>query len=226
MIGPKKSKADVRSEVASLNRVEIRTEEQLRAIIGSPQDVVVSKMANRLNPLTRAYIERSPFICVATSHTNGDCDVSPRGDPPGFVRILDDQTLLIPERPGNKIADTLRNILHNPRIGILFIVPGVGDTFRVNGHATLIDDDDLLADSAIEGKAPKLAIKVAIHEAYTQCPKAFIRSDLWNPDNHRSASEFPSGGEILRAVRAEAEFDATAYDTARAERYGRREGFY
>jgi uncharacterized protein len=206
--------------------VNITTEEQLRAIIGNPQDVVVSKIADRLNPLTRAYIERSPFICVATSHTNGDCDVSPRGDPPGFVRILDDQTLLIPERPGNKIADTLRNILHNPHIGILFVVPGVGDTFRVNGHATLIDDTDLLADSAIEGKVPKLGIMVAIHEAYTQCPKAFKRSDLWNPELFRSADEFASGGEILRAIRPDPNFDAAAYDTARAERYARREGFY
>jgi uncharacterized protein len=206
--------------------VDITSEEQLRAIIGNPQDVVLSKIAYRLNPLTSAYIERSPFICVATSNAKGDCDVSPRGDPPGFVRILDDQTLLIPERPGNKIADTLRNILHNPRIGILFIVPGVGDTFRVNGHATLIDDADLLEHCAIEGKAPKLGIKVVIHEAYTQCPKAFIRSDLWNPKRFRSADEFATGGEILRAVRGEAEFDSTAYDTARAERYARRDGFY
>lgn len=209
-----------------LDRMEITSEEQLRAIIGSPNEVVVSKLADRLNPLTRAYIERSPFICVATSGTNGDCDVSARGDPPGFVRILDDRTLLIPERPGNKIADTLRNILHNPRIGILFVVPGVGETFRVNGHATLIDDADVLAESALEGKPPKLGIKVAIQEAYTQCPKAFIRSDLWNPENYRSASDFASGGEILRAVRAESNFDTAAYDKARAERYARREGFY
>ena len=206
--------------------VDITTEAELRAIIGDPKEVVVSKLTNRLNALTRAYIERSPFICLATSNARGDCDVSPRGDPPGFVRILDDQTLLIPERPGNKIADTLRNILHNPRIGILFVVPGVGDTFRVNGHAALIDDADLLADSVIEGKAPKLGIKVAIDEAYTQCPKAFIRSDLWNPENYRSASDFASGGEILKAVRAEAEFDAAAYDQARANRYAQREGFY
>jgi uncharacterized protein len=212
--------------LVSLDCVNITTEEQLRAIIGSPQEVVLSKIADRLNPLTSAYIERSPFICVATSNAIGDCDVSPRGDPPGFVRILDDQTLLIPERPGNKIADTLLNILHNPHIGILFIVPGVGDTFRVNGHATLIDDADLLAHSAIEGKAPKLGIKVAIHEAYTQCPKAFIRSDLWNPESYRVASDFASGGEIRQAIRPEANFDAATFDAARAERYARREGFY
>ena len=206
--------------------MDITTEEQLRAIIGNPQDVVFSKIANKLNPLTRTYIERSPFICLATSHADGDCDVSPRGDPPGFVRILDDQTLLIPERPGNKIADTLRNILHNPRIGILFIVPGVGDTFRVNGHATLIDDADILGESAIEGKVPKLGIKVLIHEAYTQCPKAFIRSDLWNPENHRSSAEFATGGEIRQAIRPETSFDIAAFDAARAERYARRDGFY
>jgi uncharacterized protein len=206
--------------------VDITSEEQLRAIIGNPQDVVLSKIADRLNPLTSAYIERSPFICVATSNANGDCDVSPRGDPPGFVRILDDQTLLIPERPGNKIADTLRNILRNPRIGILFIVPGVGETFRINGQATLIDDADLLGPCTIEGKAPKLGIKVAIHEAYTQCPKAFIRSDLWNPENYRVASDFASGGEIRQAIRPDANFDAATFDAERAERYARRDGFY
>jgi uncharacterized protein len=175
---------------------------------------------------TRAYIERSPFICLATSAPGGECGVSPRGDPPGFVRILDDRTLLLPERPGNKIADSLRNIIGNPHVGILFIIPGVGETFRVNGKAVLIDDAELLAEPAIEGKVPKLGIRVRIEEAYTQCPKAFIRSDLWNVANHLSSADFASGGEILRVINGAATFDAEAYDAALAERYAQRDGFY
>jgi PPOX class probable FMN-dependent enzyme len=123
----------------------IDDEAGLRAMIGEPTALVCAKIAGRLNPLTRQFIERSPFLCVATSDARGRCDVSPRGDPAGFVRILDDVTLLIPDRPGNWIADSLRNILENPHVGLLFIIPGVGDSFRVDGRATLTDDPDLLA---------------------------------------------------------------------------------
>ena len=202
----------------------ISSEAELRQLIGSPQELVVSKISNRLNDLTRQFIERSPFMCLATAAPDGSCDVSPRGDPAGFVRILDDRTLLIPDRPGNRIADSLRNILANPHVGLLFMIPGIGDTFRVNGRATLVTDEELLAGSAIEGKAPALGILVHVHEAYTQCPKALIRSDLWNPDQQIDRSALPSSGEILRAVREEEAFDADEYDRARAERYARREG--
>jgi uncharacterized protein len=218
--------ADNVRRVTLTTKHEIITEEQLRAVIGDPLPLVVSKIADRLNPLTRTFVERSPFVCVATSSASGDCDVSPRGDPAGFVRILDDCTLLLPERPGNKIADTLRNIIHNPHIGLLFIVPGVGDTFRVNGRASLTTDPDLLGPSAVEGKVPKLGIRVEIDEAYTQCSKAFRRSDLWNPARHVDVSVFASNGTILAAVCGDPTFDAAAYDTARDERYARREGFY
>ncbi len=206
--------------------MRITTEEQLRALIGAPAELTVAKIATRLNELTRRYIERAPFLCLATADADGQCDVSPRGDPAGFVRILDDQTLLIPERPGNRIADSLRNILSNPRVGILFVIPGVTDTFRVNGRAEIVTDEELLADSAVEGKLPKLGIVVRIEEAFTQCSKAFIRSDLWNADRFIDRTCFASGGEILRAVTENAAFDAAAYDEARALRYARREGFY
>jgi uncharacterized protein len=205
--------------------VRITTEDELRALIGDPAAVVVSKISDRVNDLTRAWIEAAPFVCLATSDADGNCDVSPRGDGPGFVRILDERTLLIPERPGNKIADSLRNILANPHVGLLFVVPGIGDTFRVNGCAHLVDDADLLAESTVEGKPPKLGIVVEIDEAYTQCSKAFIRSDLWNPQRFRQRDEFASGGEILRMVNG-GEFDAVTYDAERAARYARREGFY
>ncbi len=161
--------------------VTIKTEAELRALLGEPTALVQAKVAARLNELTRQFIERSPFVCLSTSNADGHCDVSPRVDPAGFVRILDEVTLLLPERPGNRLADSLSNILSNPRVGLLFLIPGVGDSFRVNGRASLITDQALLAPSAMEGKVPKLCILVNIEEAYTQCSKALIRSELWNP---------------------------------------------
>jgi PPOX class probable FMN-dependent enzyme len=204
----------------------ISSEAELRDLIGSPNDLVVSKIATRLNDLTRQFVERSPFMCLATSAPDGNCDVSPRGDPAGFVRILDERTVLIPDRPGNRLADSLRNILANPHVGLLFMIPGVDDTFRINGRATLVTDEELLAASTVDGKAPKLGILVEIDECYTQCSKALIRSDLWNPKRHIERSELPTSGEIMRAVREDAEFDAEQYDRERAERYARREGLY
>ncbi len=197
----------------------------LRSIVGQPAPLVAGKVVDRLNDLTRQFVERSPFVCVATASTDGGLDVSPRGDPAGFVRILDERTLLIPERPGNRIADTLSNVLDDPRIALLFLIPGVGDTFRVNGRAALTDDPELLAASAVDGRTPRLGILVEIEEAFTQCSKAVIRSDLWNPERHVDRSELPSSGEILRAA-SDPELDVEAYERARAERYARREGLY
>jgi PPOX class probable FMN-dependent enzyme len=203
----------------------IRDETELREAIGSPTPLVASKIADRLNDLTRQFIERSPFLCVATASSAGGLDVSPRGDPAGFVRILDERTLLMPDRPGNRIADTLTNLLEDDRIALLFLIPGVGDSFRVNGRATIVQDEDLLAESTVDGKAPKLGILVAIEEAYTQCSKALIRSDLWNPEHHVDRSELPSSGAILKSV-TESDLDAVQYDRERAERYARGDGLY
>jgi PPOX class probable FMN-dependent enzyme len=197
----------------------------LRALLGDPAPIVCAKLATRLNRLTRQFIERAPIAFLATSDASGACDVSPRGDPAGFVRILDDATLLVPERPGNRIADSLRNILVNPHVGLLFVVPGAGETFRVNGRATLTTDAELLAPCAVEGKAPRLGILVDVEQAYTHCPKAFLRSDLWNPARHVDRSALPSNGEIHKELRG-GDFDADAYDAERAARYARREGFY
>ena len=203
----------------------IADEAELREIIGAPTEVVASKIADRLNDLTRQFIERSPFVCVATKLPGGGIDVSPRGDPAGFVRILDERTLLLPDRPGNRLADTLTNLLADPSIGLLFLIPGVGDSFRVNGRGSITDDAELLADSEVEGSVPKLGIVVSIEEAYTQCSKALIRSDLWNPEQHIDRSELPSSGEILRSLN-DPSFDVEQYDRERAERYARREGLY
>ena len=203
----------------------ISSEAELRAIIGVPTELVEAKLADRLNDLTRQFIERSPFLCVATAGPDGGVDVSPRGDPPGFVRVLDDRTLLLPERPGNRLADTLVNLLSDPRIALLFLIPGVGDTFRVNGTGVIIDDPELLAGSAVVGKVPRLGILVSVREAYTHCAKAVIRSDLWNPENYVERSALPSHGEILKSLSLP-DLDVAEHERARAERYARREGFY
>jgi uncharacterized protein len=203
----------------------IDSESALVELLGEPHAVTRGKVATKLNPLTRQLIARAPFVCLATADAEGNCDVSPRGDPAGFVCILDDETLLMPERPGNKLADSLRNILRNPHVGLLFIIPGVSDTFRVNGRATLTTDATLLEPCSVEGKRPKLGVLIDIESAYTHCSKAFIRSELWNPAHFAERASLPSPGELLRAVQGES-FDAEKYDTDRAARYARREGFY
>jgi PPOX class probable FMN-dependent enzyme len=203
----------------------IRDVAQLRAFLGEPAPLTCAKVSDRLNAVTRLFIERSPFVCLATSDASGACDSSPRGDPAGFVRILDDRTLLLPERPGNRLADSLRNILANPHVGLLFIVPGVTDTFRVNGRATITTDAALLAECTVEGKAPRLGVIVDIDEAYTQCSKAFLRSHLWDPSRFVDAATLPTGGQVHRAIQGDA-FDAEGYDSERAERYRQRVGFY
>jgi len=200
-------------------------ETQLRGVLGEPSELVRNKIADRLNHLTRQFVERSPFVVVATGRPDGGLDVSPRGDPAGFVRILDERTLLLPDRPGNKLADTLTNLLEDDRIALLFLIPSVNDTFRVNGRARIVDDPELLAASEVEGKVPQLGILVEVEEAYTQCPKALLRSELWNPERHIERSDLPSSGDILRSV-ADPELDVEEYEEARAERYRRREGFY
>ena len=201
---------------------------ELRSVIGEPTKAVCMKVTDSLNELTRAFVERSPFVCIATSGPAGECDVSPRGDPAGFVRILDDRTLVIPDRPGNRLADTLRNIIANPQVGLLFVLPGITDTFRVNGRAWITDDAELLAPSIHEEKIPRLGIVVEIEEAYTQCSKAFIRSQLWDPSAFQDRATLPTNGEILKVINAEVDptFDAAVYDAERATRYARREGFY
>jgi PPOX class probable FMN-dependent enzyme len=203
----------------------IANEGELREIIGFPSPLVAAKVVDRLNDLTRQFIEHSPFLCVATADPDGGLDVSPRGDPAGFVRILDERTLLMPDRPGNRIADTLTNLLADPRIALLFLIPGVDDTFRVNGRAEIIEDRELLAASAVDGKSPRLGILITIDEAFTQCSKALIRSELWNPERQIERSELPSAGAIMRAV-ADPQLDAGDYDRDRAARYARGDGLY
>ncbi len=202
----------------------IAGEDALRSLLGEPSALVQAKVGDRLNDLTRRFVERSPFLCLATSAADGSCDVSPRGDPAGFVRVLDKRTLLLPDRPGNRLADSHRNILENRHVALLFVIPGVSDTFRVNGTATIVTDPVLLEPCAVEGKVPKLGLLIEIEEAFTHCSKAFLRAQLWDPAGYVSRDELPSSGEIMRSVGASV--DPETYDAERAERYARREGFY
>lgn len=197
---------------------------ELRAILGEPTVAVQRKLADRLTPETVRLIGASPFLLIGTAHPDGGLDVSPRGDPAGFVRILDERTLLMPERPGNRLADALTNLLADPRVALLFLLPGQGVTFRVNGKAEITDDPELLGPSAVEGKVPRLGLLITVAEAYTQCPKAVMRSELWNPERHVPDAALPSHGEILRSLHPD--FDPAPHDAERAERYARREGFY
>lgn len=203
----------------------IEDEAALRALLGTPTAQVSAKVSDRLHAPTRVFIDRSPFVCLATSAPDGTCDVSPRGDPAGFVRILDDHTLLLPERPGNRLADSLRNIVGNPHVGLLFFIPGVGDTFRVNGRAVLTTDPTLLEPCAVEGKVPRLGILVDIEEAYTQCSKACLRSHFWDPARFLDRSALPTNGEIHHVLSG-GTVDAATYDAERAARYAARVGFY
>ena len=202
----------------------IAGEDGLRSLLGEPSELVQAKVTDRLNDLTRQFVERSPFLCLATSAADGTCDVSPRGDPPGFVRILDERTLVLPDRPGNRLADSHRNVLQNPQVALLFVVPGVTDTLRVNGRATIVTDPELLAVCAVEGKTPKLGLVIDIDEVFTHCSKAFLRAQLWDPERYVPREDLPSNGELMRSINPAV--DPESYDAERADRYSRREGFY
>ena len=170
----------------------VSDEADLRSIFSPTHEIAIQKVLDRIDEQARDYIERCPFICIGTQSENGTADVSPRGDPNGFVRILDDKTLLIPDRPGNNRLDTLSNILTNPNVGILFIVPGFDDTLRINGTAQLTRDPELLQASAVNDRAPKIGIIVTVDEVFLHCAKAFRRSKLWQADSNQDRSVLPS----------------------------------
>lgn len=161
----------------------ITTEEQLREIIGHPHQAVLDKTKSQLDEYTRGFIARSPFVLIGSVNAQGKMDVSPKGDPAGFVHILDDKTLLIPDRPGNRRADTMTNILQNPQIGLLFLVPGSRETLRLNGTAQIVRDPALQAQMAQQGKIPHVLIAVTVEEVFFHCAKCVVRSDLWKAEN-------------------------------------------
>jgi PPOX class probable FMN-dependent enzyme len=171
--------------------------DELREIYGPPSDRSVKKQLSRFDKHCRAFIARSPFLVIASSDPSGRCDASPKGDAPGFVQVLDDETLLIPDRLGNNRVDTIGNLLERPGVGLIFFVPGLNETLRVNGRARVTTDPALLEPLAVNRKVPRSGILVEAEEIYFHCGKALIRSDLWNPEKQLRRSEFPSLGRIL-----------------------------
>ncbi|MGE5792791.1 MAG: MSMEG_1061 family FMN-dependent PPOX-type flavoprotein [Bacteroidota bacterium] len=161
----------------------VTTEAQFRTVIGQPSQIVLRKHVRTLDGHCRAFIARCPFLLLASADAAGNMDVSPKGDPPGFVRVLDDSTLAIPDRPGNRKADTFCNLLLNPRVGLLFLVPGRQDTLRVNGAGKIVRDRWLREELVVSGKTPDFAIVVTVEEVFFHCPKCAIRSRLWNPEH-------------------------------------------
>lgn len=181
----------------SVFKQQITTERELRDLLGFPSDLVVNKAIQELDEHCRHFIAKSPFICISTANASGACDASPRGDEAGFVHIIDNHHLVIPERPGNRRLDSILNILENPSIGIIFMIPGLEETLRVNGKACVIQDEQLLEQMKAKGKQPKLGIGVQVEECYIHCAKAFKRSALWNPATWVSAEERPHIPSIL-----------------------------
>ncbi len=175
----------------------IRDETTLRGLFEATHPLAALKSQPVLDRHAQDFIRRSPFLCIGTQTPDGRADVSPRGDPAGFVRILDPQTLAIPDRPGNNRLDTLVNILANPGVGLLFLIPGFDDTLRVNGQATLVTDPDLLASLAVNDRTPKLAILVRVTEAFLHCAKAFRRAHLWDPAHFQDRKQMPSLMNII-----------------------------
>jgi PPOX class probable FMN-dependent enzyme len=175
----------------------IEDSERLHEIYGAPSERAVKKQLRRLDRHAQAFIARSPFLVVASADAFGRCDASPKGDAPGFVTVLDEATLLIPDRLGNNRVDTLGNLLARPGIGLIFFVPGINETLRVNGRARVTTEPALLEPLAVDGKVPKSGILVSVDEVYFHCGKALIRADLWNPAKQIERRDFPSLGRIL-----------------------------
>jgi PPOX class probable FMN-dependent enzyme len=194
----------------------IATVEQLEAIYGQPNDASTVKVADRITSEYRKLIEASPFAALATSGPEG-LDCSPRGDASGFVRIHDEKTLMMPDRRGNNRVDSLRNIVRDPRVALLFLIPGIGSTLRINGRAHVSVDPQLCDSFLTEGKAPRSVVVMAIDEVYFQCARAIVRSDLWNPDKHFGAKDLPSPGQILASM-SDNRVGGDDYDRAWPER--------
>jgi uncharacterized protein len=182
--------------------------DELSTIIGTPSAGSLKKELRALDGHMRRFIAHSPFLVISTHSADGRCDASPRGDPPGFVHVIDDQTLLIPDRSGNKRLDTFRNILETGRVGLLFLVPGFGETLRVNGRAAIVRDEAWLKPLTVQGKTPLLVVAVEVEECYLQCAKALIRSKLWETHEPPGLESLPCAAEMLADQLRMPEIDA------------------
>ena len=191
-------------------RREVTSVDDLRAIVGHPTAAVAKKVTAQLSEAQQGWLRQSPLGFVATTDAHGRVDVSPKGDPPGFVQIIDDTTIAIPERPGNRRADGYLNILERPHVGSVFVIPGRGDTLRINGTARILSDADYFEDMAVNGKRPILALEIAVEEVFFHCPKAFLRSEAWKPESWNPTA-VPSVAQMAKAFkpdRTQAELDA------------------
>lgn len=191
----------------------VTSDAALRALYDQPLERVIKKQLTRLDHYCRRVIELSPLMCLATTDADGQVDVSPRGDAPGFVRVVDDHTLMIPDRRGNNRLDSLANIVANPQVGLLFMVPGINETVRVNGTALIVADQALRESFEVNGKIPTTITVVTVREAYFHCAKAFMRGKVWDPAAHVDRSVLPGLGRIV----AEQIAGATISDTAARE---------
>ena len=177
---------------------------KLEEIVGAPNERAANKTRSVLDELDRQWLAASPMVLVATAGADGSCDVSPRGDPPGATLVLDERTIALPERPGNRRVDGLRNILENPHIGLVYLVPGRGDTLRINGTAELLDDAPFFDAMVVKGHRPRLAVLVHVEEIFYHCSKAFLRSALWDPATW-GPDDIPSRAQIAKALEARGE---------------------
>lgn len=194
----------------------VTSREELRVIFGAAGERALLKERPRLDEHTRAFIARSPFVLLATSNAAGRCDVSPKGDAPGFVRVLDDTHLVVPDWVGNNRIDGLTNIVENPHVGMIFLIPGREDTLRVNGHACIVRDAEILARLEVQGKRPKVAIGVEVEESFLHCAKAFKRSGLWDRERWPDVAGLPSMAKMLWE-----QIDARPASVCSAEEYER-----
>jgi PPOX class probable FMN-dependent enzyme len=186
----------VEPRVGSFQKV-VTSKAELRAIMGEPSGRAVWKEHATLDEHSRNFIAHSPFLLLGTASANGDCDVSPKGDAPGFVRVLDEHTLVIPDRKGNRRIDSLLNVVDNPHVGLLFLIPGMDETLRVNGRAVVVQDDALLDSMIVEGKRPQVAIVVTVEQVFLHCARSFLRSHLWDPTRFVSPTALPSFSRMI-----------------------------
>ena len=185
-------------------RREVTSADELRAIVGQPTPAVAKKVTDRLSEAQQGWLKQSPLGFVATTDAHGRVDVSPKGDPPGFVQIIDDTTIAIPERPGNRRADGYLNILSNPHIGLLYLIPGRTETLRINGRARLIRDAPYFDRMLVKGHRPILAVEVEIEQIFFHCAKAFLRSEIWKPETW-NPGVLPSHAKLVKEVQSTAE---------------------
>lgn len=191
----------------------VEDETSLRKLFQPIHELAVKKCQTTLDRHARDFIARSPFLCLGTQHADGKADVSPRGDPAGFVRVIDEKTLVVPDRPGNNRLDSLVNIISNPSVGLLFVIPGFDDTLRINGKARLVVDPELLETMSVNGRCPKIAILIKVDSVFMHCAKAFRRSHMWDPDRFQDRGEMPSLMNIILDQSNSAPADDAELDT-------------